>query len=76
MLASFGLFLSEKSNPKTFIDYYDKRILSFCPTVWITIIFLQLPIMGFITSISSEDLLQIIGYFFYPPFWFLQALMV
>lgn len=76
MLSSFGLYFSEKNNPKTFSEYYKNRIIRIFPAVWVTLIFLYLPILALTNSIDGKDLLQILRYFFYPPFWFLQALMV
>ena len=75
MLSSFGLFLSEKENPNSLPGYYEKRILRIFPSVWIVIVLLLLPIQVYTSKIGGYNLLSFLGNFFYPPFWFVQALM-
>lgn len=89
MLSSFGLLLSEKRAPQTFVQYYVKRLIRIYPVVWTSILFLILPVMllYYFTSTDAflymikvyafNDPLTVIGLVFYPPksYWFLQALM-
>ena len=76
MLSSFGLFLSEQNKSKTFQVYYQKRISRIYPTVWTVLLFLSLPMLIITKGIDGNDVMKFMGYFFYPPFWFLKALMV
>lgn len=75
-LSSFGLFLSAQKNPKPFADWYAQRIKRIYPVVWIAVIFLTLPFKMYIGAFDLKNLLYFLGYFFYPPFWFLQAIMI
>lgn len=76
VLSSFGLFLSEKANPRIFTNWYTQRIKRIYPTVWIVLILLTLPYKLYINALHIDDILTFFGYFFYPPFWFLQVLMI
>ena len=76
VLSSFGLFLSEKKNPKPFTEWYTRRIKRIYPTVWIVLIILTLPFKIYMNAFDLKNLLLFFGNFFYPPFWFLQALMI
>lgn len=76
VLSSFGLFLSEKKNPKPFTEWYTRRIKRIYPTVWIVLIILTFPYKIYIHAYDLKNLLLFFGNFFYPPFWFLQALMI
>lgn len=87
MLSAYGLLLSESYRPQSLVEYYTKRIVRIYPVVWTNILFLILPLAGFYYMTSSnmypylvqffslDDSLGFIGMIFYPPFWFLQALM-
>lgn len=76
VLSSFGLFLSERKNPKPFTEWYAQRIKRIYPTVWIVLIILTFPYKIYIHTFDLKKLLLFCGDFFYPPFWFLQALMI
>lgn len=87
MLSAFGLLLSENHRPQTFTQYYVKRLVRIYPVVWTNVLFLVLPITLFYYFTSTIDYqtmtqvyylnnpLTVIGMIFYPPYWFLQALM-
>ncbi len=76
MLSSLGLSLSEKEKPATLLKYLEKRIVRIYPSVWLSLILLQLPLLIYAKKAANYDLLSFLGNFFYPPFWFLQAIMV
>jgi peptidoglycan/LPS O-acetylase OafA/YrhL len=76
VLSSFGLFLSEKKNPKPFTAWYTQRIKRIYPTVWIVLVILTLPYKLYMNALDTDNILTFLGYFFYPPFWFLQLLMI
>jgi hypothetical protein len=76
VLSSFGLFLSERKNPRPFTEWYTQRIKRIYPTVWIVLIILTFPYKIYINMFDVKNLLLFFGNFFYPPFWFLQALMI
>lgn len=76
VLSSFGLFLSQKKNSKPFTEWYTERIKRIYPTVWIVLIILTLPYKIYMHAFDLKNLLLFFGNFFYPPFWFLQALMI
>jgi Acyltransferase family len=75
-LSSFGLYLSEINNPKTFTKWYADRIKRIYPSAWIAIIALTLPYTVYMHLFNFENILDYFGYFFYPPFWFLKALVI
>ena len=75
-LSAFGLSLSQKKIRKTFSAWYASRISRIYPSVWIVIVFLILPIMFQAKSITPNSIMVYLGYFYYPPFWFLQALLI
>lgn len=76
VLSSFGLLLSERSNPRQFTEWYTRRIKRIYPTIWVVVVFLTFPYKLYMNALSSKDVLTFLGNFFYPPFWFLQALMI
>jgi len=76
VLSSFGLFLSEKKNPKPFTAWYTQRIKRIYPAVWIVLVILTLPYKLYMNALDTNNILTFLGYFFYPPFWFLQLLMI
>lgn len=76
MLSSYGLFLSWKNGGKNFFDWYGRRVLRIYPSVWVVILIIMLPIKVYFNDIQYENILSILGLFFYPPFWFLQAILV
>ncbi len=76
VLSSFGLFLSERKQPRPFIEWYTQRIKRIYPTVWIVLIILTLPYKLYMNAFDIKNILVFCGNFFYPPFWFLQVLMI
>jgi peptidoglycan/LPS O-acetylase OafA/YrhL len=76
VLSSFGLLLSERKYPRLFAEWYTRRIKRIYPTVWIVLILLTLPYKLYINAFDIDNILTFFGYFFYPPFWFLQLLMI
>ena len=76
MLSSYGLYASEQKNPRGFTEWYARRIKRIYPSVWITVILIILPYRFIQNSLKLEDTLNYLGMFFYPPFWFLKALMI
>jgi len=79
MLSSFGLFLSGKWNETNFAQWYGRRILKIYPSVWVTIFLLYIPVNLFFTnkiSIDTFNILESACILFYPPYWFLQALLI
>jgi peptidoglycan/LPS O-acetylase OafA/YrhL len=75
-LSTFGLTLSINNNSTNFIQWYSKRIARIFPSVWAVIILLLFPKAVFYKSFNIENILSFLGQFFYPPFWFLQALLI
>jgi peptidoglycan/LPS O-acetylase OafA/YrhL len=75
-LSAFGLVISERKNPKTFSEWYTQRIKRIYPTVWIVLMLLTLPFKLYTNALDENNFLTFLGYFFYPPFWFLQLLLI
>ena len=72
MLSSIGLYLSWQKNPQyNFNVWFLRRIRRIYPSVWITIIAISLPILICTDKFIVSNILQYVGMFFYPPFWFL-----
>jgi peptidoglycan/LPS O-acetylase OafA/YrhL len=76
VLSSFGLLISEKKKPRQFTEWYTQRIKRIYPTIWVVVIILTLPFKLHTNALSAKDVLTFAGNFFYPSFWFLQALMI
>jgi peptidoglycan/LPS O-acetylase OafA/YrhL len=76
VLSSWGLFLSMQKKPRAFGDWYARRITRIYPSVWMVVILLTFPLGIYYGSIGLGNLLDEMGKFFYPPFWFLQALLL
>jgi len=76
MLSAFGLLLSEKRAPQTFSVYYTKRIKRIYPAVWVVLVLLIIPIKLVQNPTELSNILSFASRFFYPPFWFLKALML
>lgn len=76
MLSALGLMVSMQDRQRAFGEWYARRIIRIYPSVWATILLLVFPmgIYGGLTKISN--ILDEMGKFFYPPFWFLQALLI
>lgn len=83
MLSAFGLLMSERLHPQRFWQYYTKRIVRIYPVVWSNVLLLLLPLSIFYYFTASPamflhyfgDPLRSIEMIYYPPHWFLQALM-
>lgn len=77
MLSSFGLFLSWKSNrnEQPILSWYGRRIVRIYPSVWMTILLIMVPYALYRDAIKGVSILGEMSVFYYPPFWFLQALM-
>lgn len=76
MLSSFGIFLSQQKYSKDFTEWYSNRIKRIYPSVWVTILLIIIPIKMFSGKLHLSELLSFAGNFFYPPFWFLKALII
>jgi len=76
MLSSLGLLLSMRDHPREFVEWYGRRITRIYPSVWVTVILLTFPFGIHKGLIRSDNVLEEFGKFFFPPFWFLQALMI
>lgn len=74
ILSSFGLYLSEKKKPQIFANYYFKRIKRLFPSIYVAFILLLFPILLIYNKIEIKNILDYLGFFFYPPFWFIKAL--
>jgi peptidoglycan/LPS O-acetylase OafA/YrhL len=75
-LSSFGIFLSERNKPKQFTEWYTLRIKRIYPIVWVVLIILTLPYKIYTRALNADNILDFVSFFFYPPFWFLQVLMI
>ena len=76
MLSTFGLLLSERANPRSFFDWYNRRIIRIYPSVWVACILFFIPVRYYFNMLDSNDIFYILSFFFYPPFWFLKAIMI
>jgi hypothetical protein len=76
MLSSWGLLLSMKAHPRAFGEWYGRRILRIYPAVWVAVVLLAFPFGIHSGWIRLDNVLDQMNKFFYPPFWFLQALMI
>lgn len=77
VLSSLGLYLSwQTKKQKDFQSWYSQRIRRIYPSVWVTIILITLPIAIYSGTLTAESFFFEMGMFFFPPFWFLQALMI
>lgn len=76
MLSAFGLYVSMHEYPRAFGEWYARRIIRIYPSVWVTVILLCIPIRIYGGEIGLNNILDEMGKFFYPPFWFLQALLI
>ena len=75
-LSSFGVCLSFKKSPKPFSEWYAGRIRRIYPSLWIVLLAIKMPLMIMEGKLSSTTVLIFLGYFFNPPYWFLQVLLV
>jgi len=77
MLSAFGLYLSRQSRGKmSFYSWYARRILRIFPSAWVVVIMIVFPIDIFSGTLRLGNLLPELGKLFFPPFWFLQALLI
>jgi peptidoglycan/LPS O-acetylase OafA/YrhL len=76
MLSGWGLLVSHLGRRRSFTDWYGRRILRIYPSVWVTVLLLTVPVGIYSGAVTRENVLEQMGKFFFPPFWFLQALMV
>jgi hypothetical protein len=65
-----------RAQPRPFGEWYSRRILRIYPSVWVTTVLIVIPIGVYAGSVGLNNLLEQMGKFFYPPFWFLQALLL
>ncbi len=75
-LSAFGIYISQQKRNRNFDEWILGRIKRIYPTIWVTVILLLMPVMLINGDLSSKNILQFIGNFFYPPYWFIQALLV
>ena len=76
MLSAFGLTASfQKRRKKTFFAWYSQRLMKIFPSVWLTLLFIALPIELFFNA-APMDINQYIFGLLFPPYWFLQALLL
>ena len=75
-LSAFGIYLSQQNKAKPFKDWFAGRISRIYPSLWIVLFCLVMPIMIGIGKLHGVDIFPFMGYFFNPPFWFLQLLLV
>lgn len=76
MLSACGLLLSMQSTPRTFPDWYARRIIRIYPSVWVVVVIINFPLGIYSGAFKLGSLLDEMGKFFYPPFWFLQAILL
>lgn len=77
MLSSLGLYLSwQTKQQKDFGAWYGGRISRIYPAVWATILLVLIPRDMYLGTLSTDHFLAEAGKFFYPPYWFLQALLI
>lgn len=76
MLAAYGLYLSELKNQRPFVEWYSRRVARIFPSTWVVLLILYFPIEILSQRLFKSDFLAICNNFFYPPFWFIQALMM
>jgi len=75
-LSAFGLYISQQEVNKHFRDWFTNRIGRIYPSLWIVLISLYMPSFIWQGKLSYSTITTFISYFFNPPFWFLQALLV
>lgn len=75
-LSAYGLYLSQQKSFKNFKDWFAHRIEKIYPSLWVALILIVMPIMIMQEKMSSSIVIDYIGSFFNPPYWFLQALLI
>jgi peptidoglycan/LPS O-acetylase OafA/YrhL len=77
MVSSLGLFLSYQQRGEiTFASWYARRILRIYPSVWGAVLMIVFPVAIYSGNLRWNNILPQLGMFFFPPFWFLQALLL
>lgn len=74
-LSSFGLVLSLQRTPIPFSQWWVKRIFRIYPAVWVALVVYWFPLELLTCPDMPTGIFALLGHFFYPPFWFLQALL-
>jgi len=75
MLSAYGLLFSFRKKNKTFNDYYIHRVKRLYSPIWVALTFMILPISFYFGEFETKELLTWVGFYFYPPFWFIQILL-
>jgi peptidoglycan/LPS O-acetylase OafA/YrhL len=75
-LSGFGLFLSQQEYNKNFKEWYTHRIERIYPSLWIVLILLYMPVMIIEGKLSPSTIMTFLGYFFYPPYFFIQYILI
>jgi len=75
-LSAVGLYLSQQGKNKNFTEWFTNRISRIYPSLWIVLISLLIPVLIWQGKLSYSTTTIFIGYFFNPPCWFLQAMLV
>lgn len=76
MLSSLCLYLSFRKKPRNFREFYFRRIRRIYPSVWVLVFALIVPLDIIKHNFDYKDILTYAGQLFWPPFWFLQAIMI
>ncbi|MGD0277338.1 MAG: acyltransferase family protein, partial [Syntrophales bacterium] len=75
-LSAYGLYLSQQKKSKRFSDWYAHRIGRIYPSLWIVLLSLAMPVMIVEGKLSISTITTFMGYFFSPPYWFIQVLLI
>jgi hypothetical protein len=75
-LSSFGLVLSSRKRTLPFPDWCARRFLRLYPAIWMGLLVYWLPLELWGCFGPSQGFLAVLGNFFYPPWWFVQILLV
>ncbi len=76
LLSSYGLYFSEQRNPRPFIPWITHRFTRIYPAVWIVLITMQIPTLFLSGDFIFDQVLEYIGLFLYPRWWFLRGLII
>ena len=74
-LWGFGLYLSHQKIHRSFREWIGKRFWRIYPTTWVTLILIEFPRRIFSNELTYGNLFESLGMFFYPPYWFLDAIL-
>lgn len=75
-LSSFGLILSSRQRSLSFPQWCARRFLRLYPEIWMALFVYWLPLQYLMGSLAGMDTLALLGNLFYPPWWFVQILLV